>query len=169
MAQAGGFDLPSGSGYGNGTAGSGGVRGVVASAGFGSGMATGDGSGRANSSRGNGVVRPSGFGDAESAAPARAKAAQAPTPRLVPPIIVSKPTPLYTEEARKMHIEGEVVLQVVFEASGKLRVSRIIHGLGHGLDESAVEAAQQIRFKPAMRNGLPSDSTAVLHILFQLT
>src|ERR1700693_4214752 len=68
IAQLGSFDLPAGPGYGNGTGGAKGVRGVVASTGFGNGVATGDGSGRVNTSRGNGVVRQAGFGDADVAA-----------------------------------------------------------------------------------------------------
>jgi TonB family protein len=169
IAGVGSFDLPAGPGYGNGTGGAKGARGVIASTGFGNGVATGDGSGRVNSSRGNGVVRQAGFGDADSAPiqQSRPKAAEA-APRVVPAEILSKPTPAYTEEARNMHVEGEVLLEVVLEASGHIRVLRVVHGLGHGLDESAIHAAQQISFKPAMRDGQPADSTAVLHIIFQL-
>lgn len=168
IAQLGSFDLPSGPGYGNGTGGARGVRGVVASTGFGSGVATGDGTGRLNTSRG--TVRQSGFGDAEPVAstPVRPKPAASAAPRLLPAEITSKPTPAYTDEARKLRIEGEVLLEVVFEASGRLRVLRVVRGLGHGLDEAAVRAAEQIRFKPALRDGQPADSTAVLHIVFQL-
>ena len=62
-----------------------------------------------------------------------------------------------------------MLLEVVFEASGRLRVVKIVRGLGQGLDDSAVRAAEQIRFKPALQDGQPSDSTAVvLHIIFQL-
>jgi TonB family protein len=50
-----------------------------------------------------------------------------------------------------------------------VRVVQVVQGLGHGLDEAAVHAAEQIRFKPATRDGQPSDSTAKLHIVFQLT
>ena len=82
--------------------------------------------------------------------------------------ILSKPTPIYTQEARSLRIEGEVLLEVVLEASGSLRVLRVVRGLGHGLDDSAVKAAEQIRFKPAMRDGQPTDSTVVLHIIFQM-
>lgn len=168
IAQQGSFDLPSGPGYGNGTGGARGARGVVASTGFGSGVATGDSSGRVNTSRG--TVRQSGFGDAESAAtaPVRSKPAAAAAPKLAPAEIISKPTPVYTDEARKLRIEGEVLLEVVFESSGKLRVVRVVQGLGHGLDEAAMRAAEQIRFKPALRDGQPADSSAVLHIVFQL-
>jgi TonB family protein len=169
IAQLGSFDLPAGPGYGNGTGGAKGVRGVVASTGFGNGVATGDGSGRVNTSRGNGVVRQAGFGDADVAAvqTVRPKTAEA-APRVVPAEILSKPTPAYTDEARRMRVEGEVLLEVVLEASGHVRVLKVVRGLGHGLDESAVRAAEQISFKPAVRDGQPSDSTAVLHIIFQL-
>ena len=87
---------------------------------------------------------------------------------MVPAEILSKPTPAYTEEARRLRVEGEVLLEVVLEASGRVHVVRVVRGLGHGLDESAVRAAEQISFKPALRDGQPSDSTAVLHIIFQL-
>lgn len=167
IAQAGSFDMPSGPGSGNGSGGSRGVRGVVASAGFGNGTAVGDGSGSANVTRG--TVRQSGFGDSDPApVAAKVKPAADIAATTAPPEITSKPTPTYTEEARKLRIEGEVLLEVVFEASGKLHVVRIVRGLGHGLDEAARQAAEQIRFKPALRDGRPADSTAVLHIVFQL-
>jgi len=44
----------------------------------------------------------------------------------------------------------------------------VISGLGHGLDENAIRAAEQIRFKPAQRAGQPAASTATVHIVFQL-
>jgi TonB family protein len=170
IAQLGSFDLPSGPGYGNGTGGAKGARGVVASAGFGNGVAIGDGTGKSNNSRGTGVVRPSGFGDADTTAlAAKPKpAAAAVQPKTTPAEILSKPVPVYTDEARKQRIEGEVLLEVVFEASGKIRVLRVVRGLGHGLDENAVKAAEQVKFKPALRDGVPADSTAYLHIIFQL-
>ena len=143
---------------------------MVASSGFGSGTATGDGSGKVNTSRGTGTVQKSGFGDAQpvSLAQIRPKTADDSADKLVPAEVISKPTPAYTPEARNLRIEGEVVLEVVFEASGKLRIVRVVQGLGHGLDESAVHAAEQIRFKPAKRDGQPSDYTALVHIVLQL-
>lgn len=165
IAQAGGFDMPTGPGYGNGTGGAKGTRGVVASTGFGSGVATGN---APTSSRG--TVRQAGFGDADVPAPPTVQsrpAAQA-AEKIVPAEILSKPLPIYTEDARAKRIEGEVLLEVVLEATGKLRVLKVVRGLGHGLDDAAVHAAEQIRFKPALKDGQPSDSTAVLHIIFQL-
>lgn len=165
IAQAGGFDMPTGPGYGNGTGGAHGARGVVASTGFGGGVATGNA--RTSSA---GTVREAGFGDADVPAPptVQARPAAQAAAKIVPAEILSKPVPIYTEEARAKRIEGEVLLEVVLEASGRLRVLRVVRGLGHGLDDAAVHAAEQIRFKPAMKDGQPSDSTAVLHIIFQL-
>ena len=165
IAQAGGFDMPTGPGYGNGTGGASGTRGVVASTGFGNGMATGNSRASTQTS-----VRQAGFGDADVAAPptVRSRPVEAAAAKMVPAEIISKPVPNYTAEARAQRVEGEVLLEVVFEASGKLRVLRIVRGLGHGLDDAAVHAAEQIRFKPALKDGQPSDSTAIVHIIFQL-
>jgi TonB family protein len=165
VAALGSFDLPSGGGYGNGSGGSKGARGVVASTGFGNGTATGD-----NHRRAQAAVQQSGFGDADVPAPpsVRSHPAEASATPVFPAEILSKPTPVYTQEARSLRIEGEVLLEVVLEASGSLRVVRVVRGLGHGLDDNAVKAAEQIRFRPATRNGQPADSTVVLHIIFQL-
>ena len=165
IAQAGGFDMPAGPGYGNGTGGAKGARGVVASTGFGNGVASGN---ARNSSPG--TVRQAGFGDADVPAPptVQSRPAAPSAGKIVPAEILSKPLPIYTEEARTRRIEGEVLLEVILEATGKLRVLKVVRGLGHGLDDAAVHAAEQIRFKPALRDGQPSDSTAVLHIIFQL-
>jgi TonB family protein len=67
-----------------------------------------------------------------------------------------------------MKLEGEVLLDVSFSANGALHVNRVVRGLGHGLDEAAVAAANKIRFKPALRNGQPMDSTAIVHVTFAL-
>src|SRR5207237_5632409 len=67
--------------------------------------------------------------------------------------ILSKPNPGYSTEARTIKLEGDVVLEVIFLASGQLQVIRVVSGLGHGLDEAAMQAARQIRFRPALRSG----------------
>ena len=165
IARLGSFDLPAGSGRGNGTGEAHGASGVVASSGFGNGTATGNRTGQPGAT----AVQQAGFGDSAPAVNQRREPqANSATPKVVPAEILSKPTPAYTPEARKLRIEGEVLLEVVFEASGSIRVTRVVRGLGHGLDESAIQAAEQIRFKPALRDGQPSDSTGVLHIMFQL-
>lgn len=159
----GAWGLPSGPGRGNGTGGANGVPGVVASAGFGNGVAVGGPRG------GNGgSVKPAGFADSAPAPEAQLKKVATKDPPTTPVEIVSKPKPNYTEEGRKLKIEGEVRLEVQFTATGEVHVIRILQGLGHGLDEQAVRAAEQIKFKPAQREGKAVDSNATLHIIFQL-
>ena len=85
-----------------------------------------------------------------------------------PVVILAKPNPVYTDEARKLGLEGEVLLDVVFPASGPVQVNRVIRGLGHGLDENAIKAAEQIQFKPAISNGHAVDFPATIHIVFQI-
>src|SRR6202044_3199900 len=95
----GSFDQTSGAGYVKGSGGTKGARGVVASTGFGNGTATGDSHPRAPQ-----TVQQSGFGDADVPAPpsARSPAAPAATTPGVPAEIISKPTPVYTQEARSL-------------------------------------------------------------------
>jgi TonB family protein len=82
--------------------------------------------------------------------------------------VLSKPPIKYTSEARQMRVQGDVVLRVTFMASGQVVVQGVIHGLGHGLDEEARRVAEQIRFRPATRNGRPVDMTTNITITFQL-
>src|SRR5580704_764139 len=166
IAQSGSFNMPTGPGNGNGTGGAHGAQGVVASSGFGSGIATGTGTGVSGS---RGAVRQGGFGDADVVASAQPKTKSAePVVKTLPVEITFKPRPVYTDEGRQLKIEGEVLIDVVFSASGQVRIVKVVSGLGHGLDESAVRAAEKIQFKPALRDGHPTDFEAVLHITFQL-
>jgi TonB family protein len=166
MAKLGSFDLPQGPGYGNGAGGAHGTRGVVASAGFGNGIASpGQGDGR---SSGHGTVAQAGFGDASTAGPTSRPRQSLSAPETTPAEILSKPRPVYTEEARRLRLEGEVLVEVLFGSNGQIQVSRVVRGLGHGLDEAAVAAAQNIHFKPARQNGQSVDSTAIVHVVFQL-
>jgi TonB family protein len=82
--------------------------------------------------------------------------------------ILAKPKPIYTEEARRLRIEGEVVLEVLFRASAQVCVLRVVKGLGHGLDASAEIAAMGIRFHPAAEAGRAVDSVGTVKIEFQL-
>jgi TonB family protein len=165
---AGAFDMPVGAGQGNGSGGAKGIKGTVASADFGNGIATGgQGDGR-KSGRGSAGLQSSGFATQEVAQ-------NTPHAQRVDTSLVStsveityKPNPIYTEEARNLKLEGEVLLEVNFAANGQLHVNRVVRGLGHGLDEAAITAANKMRYKPALRSGQPTDSTAVVHVVFQL-
>jgi len=168
IASLGSFDLPVGPGAGNGTGGAHGQKGVVSSSGFGNGVAT-VGNGGSGGSGGSGrAVHQGGFTDTETTKAEPAVKKRDLGPPQTPVEILFKPKPVYTDEARKLKLEGEVLLRVLFTAGGEPRVLEVVRGLGHGLDESATRAAQQIKFKPALRDGQPVDSTATVHISFQM-
>jgi TonB family protein len=155
--------LPGGPGYGNGTGGDKGIRGTVASTGFGNGTATPPpGGGK------RGSVQSGGFGDASVAATEAPKKKSNDGPADTAVTIIEKPHPEYTAEGRSLKLEGDVVLEVVFLTNGHVQVNRVVSGLGHGLDESASKAAQQIKFKPALREGQPVDYPARVRIEFRL-
>jgi TonB family protein len=163
-ANVGAFDLPLGPGIGNGTGGASGLKGTIANAGFG------------NTDAQSVQVEGHSHGGVQTAGFATQQVAQAGTKTqpldkgspTTPVEITYKPNPIYTDEARQLKLEGEVLLEVMFGANGQLHVNRVIRGLGHGLDEAAVGAANQMRFKPALRDGQPVDSTAVVYVVFQL-
>ncbi len=153
--------LPGGPGYGNGTGGDKGVRGTVASTGFGNSTAIPPPSGK------QGTLKRSGFGDQVVGDAPRKKAASAES-GTTPVDILGKPRPEYTAEGRSLKLEGDVVIDLVFRADGTVQVNLVLSGLGHGLDEAAVRAAQQIKFKPAKRDGQPVDFPARVRIEFRL-
>jgi protein TonB len=169
VPKLGSFGLPEGPGVGNGTGGSHGVQGVVASAGFGNGVA-GGGNVHGNGGNSDPAVNMGGFEKMRQvAAPSSVETHAPPPPADFQPIeILSKPAPTYTAEARELGIQGDVALSVVFEANGGIKVLGVVRSLGHGLDQAAKQAATKIRFKPALRAGQPTDFPATLRIEFRL-
>jgi len=165
VGQFGDAALPPGPGYGNGSGGANGQRGVIASTGFGNGIAVPP----AGGAKKVGAVETAGFSNSNDVVPIAPKKKIDDAPAVEPVVILAKPKPVYTAEAIKLNLEGEVLLEVVFPASGgEVQVNRVVKGLGHGLDEAAMRAAQQIKFKPALSNGHPVDFPAVVHIVFQI-
>lgn len=158
----GSFDLPPGPGYGNGTGGAKGARGTVASTGFGNGTAIPP----ANKGVSH-TVEQGGFAAAVAVEAEKPKV-QSQAAAVQPIEILEKPRPEYTAEARALKLEGEVVVQVVFKANGEIQILGVTKGLGHGLDEMAIKAAQKIKYKPAISAGQPVDFPARVRIQFQL-
>ncbi len=72
----------------------------------------------------------------------------------------------YTEEARQNKIRGTVILNVVFTADGSISDIRVVRGLPYGLTVKAIEAAQKIRFQPAVQNGKPVSVRGNLEFIF---
>lgn len=156
-------------------------HGVVGSTGIGDGTKFGNNQGKPGGKVASAVVpaatvaAPSGnVGKVASVGIPTAPTAVATAPRVVagpPPtdvVVLSKPLPEYTSEAKQLKVQGDVVLRVTFTASGQVVVHGVVRGLGHGLDEEASRVAQQIRFRPATRNGQPVDKTTTVTISFQL-
>jgi TonB family protein len=156
-------------------------HGVVGSTGIGDGVKFGNNQGKPGGKVASAVVpaatiaAPSGnVGKVASAGIPTAPTAVATAPRAVagpPPtdvVVISKPQAEYTSEARQLKVQGEVILRVTFTANGQVVVQGVVQGLGHGLDEEARRVAQQIRFRPATRNGQPVDKTTTVTISFQL-
>jgi TonB family protein len=84
------------------------------------------------------------------------------------PIPLNNPQPRYTEEARKAKIQGTVIARVLVGADGSVKSVRISRGLSYGLDEQAIQAAYQIRFRPAMKAGQPVSFWVPVQIEFNL-
>ena len=70
-----------------------------------------------------------------------------------PPVIISKPEPMYTDEARRNHVTGTVILKVLFTEGGEVTIVSVVAELPYGLTERAIEAAKKIKFSPVELNG----------------
>ncbi len=85
-----------------------------------------------------------------------------------PPAIRHEVKPVYTADALRREIEGDIVLEVVVLANGDVGEIRIVRGLGYGLDETAVNAMRQWRFHPARRQGVTVDVVVEVAMEFRL-
>lgn len=84
------------------------------------------------------------------------------------PLLVYKKEPEYSEEARKAKYQGTVTLYVEVDTSGKATNIRVLHSLGLGLDEKAIEAVKQWKFKPGQKDGKPVPVAASIEVNFRL-
>jgi TonB family protein len=85
-----------------------------------------------------------------------------------PPVLLREVKALYTEEARRQSVEGDVVLEIVVRHDGSVGDVRVSHALGAGLDQKAVDAVRQWRFGPAKRQGSPVDVVVEVSVEFKL-
>jgi TonB family protein len=158
-------------------------RGVVGSTGFGNGIKSGSNAGTygkvasAGIPGGNGTATSGGYAGGGRVAAAGIPGLTTPTPtttgtmeqdtKTTPPVVLSYAKAEYTPEALQLKIQGDVVLRVTITTTGKMIVHNVIHGLGHGLDESAIRSAPTYRFQPATRNGQPVEYTTNIIVKFQ--
>ena len=84
------------------------------------------------------------------------------------PVLLYKAEPEYSEEARKAKQQGTVTLYVEVDPSGRVSNMRVVHSLGLGLDEKAIEAVRKWKFKPGMKDGKPVTVAALIEVNFRL-
>lgn len=87
---------------------------------------------------------------------------------VIPPKILSRIEPSYTDEARIMHHQGTILYKLVVGTDGLARDFRLVKGLGLGLDEAGVRSIQQWRFEPGTKNGQPVSVEAQIEVNFRL-
>jgi protein TonB len=84
------------------------------------------------------------------------------------PSLLYKIEPQYSEEARAAKLAGTVLLTVVIDVDGKAKDVDVSRGIGLGLDEQAVLAVRQWKFKPGMKEGVPVPVKATIEVNFRL-
>ncbi len=83
-------------------------------------------------------------------------------------MVLFAPEPEFSEEARKEKVSGNVLVYLQVDRQGRPAHVRVLRGLGMGLDEKAIEAVRQYRFKPAMENGRPVAVEMEVDVNFQI-
>ena len=71
------------------------------------------------------------------------------------PVLLNNPQPLFTEAARANKVQGVVRVRILVDSRGAVREVVMMRGLPDGLNEQAIRAAYQMRFRPALKNGQP--------------
>jgi TonB family protein len=84
------------------------------------------------------------------------------------PVLISRVEPQYTDQARQAQLQGMVRVQAIVRKDGSVDSVQVIQGLGMGLDEAAVAAVRQWRFRPATREGEVVDYPITLSVNFNL-
>jgi periplasmic protein TonB len=127
------------------------LPGVSMGNGSGTGLGSGNGSGIGPGSGGNMGGGPRRIGGGVSA-----------------PEVIYSVEPEFSEEARKAKVAGNVLVSLWVEPNGLPSHVRVVRGVGMGLDEKAVEAVKQYKFKPAMENGKPVEVELNIEVNFQI-
>lgn len=84
--------------------------------------------------------------------------------------IAYKPSPFYPTIAKRMGKQGQVIVKISIDKTGKpVQIDMIKPTDFPPLNKAALETARQYRFKPALKNGIPTTSTMVIAIIFKLS
>jgi periplasmic protein TonB len=87
---------------------------------------------------------------------------------MMPPKLLFKVEPDYTEAARLAKYQGTVVIATVIGRNGSAESMRVVRGLGLGLDEQALKAISQWKFQPGMKDGGAVAVQATIEVNFRL-
>ncbi len=87
---------------------------------------------------------------------------------IAPPSLLSKVEPVYTEEARLAKYQGTVLLSAEVGTDGSAHNIKVLRALAFGLDEKAIEAVSQWRFKSGTKDGQPVTVAATIEVNFRL-
>jgi protein TonB len=84
------------------------------------------------------------------------------------PVVLQSVDPEFSEEARKQKFSGNVLVSLIVDEQGNPTHVRVLRGVGLGLDEKAVEAVRQYRFRPATKDGKPVKVELDINVDFQI-
>jgi len=85
-----------------------------------------------------------------------------------PPIPIYRVEPEFTDAARKAKYQGTVEVSIIVDADGAVRDARVVRAVGLGLDERALDAVKQWKFKPGMKDGHAVPVYAQINVTFRL-
>jgi TonB family protein len=89
--------------------------------------------------------------------------------RISPPEVLSSVDAEFSDEARRAAYQGVCLISLVVDAEGNPQNIRVVRALGMGLDEKAIEAIRQYKFKPAMKDGtIPVPVAMTIEVAFRL-
>jgi protein TonB len=84
------------------------------------------------------------------------------------PVVLSRVDPEFSEEARRQKFSGNVLVGLIVDEQGNPSHVRVLRGAGLGLDEKAVEAVRQYRFRPATKDGRPVKVELSVEVWFEI-
>jgi len=84
------------------------------------------------------------------------------------PQLIHSVEPEFTEDARRENYQGSVSIKLIVDSQGNPQDVRLVSHLGMGLEEKAIAAVRQYKFKPAMYQGHPVSVQIVVEVDFHL-
>ncbi len=84
------------------------------------------------------------------------------------PVVLHRVQAEFSDEASRAKYQGVVSVQLIVDTEGNPEDIQVAHHLGMGLDQKAIEAVRQYKFKPAMYQGHPVSVQIVIDVDFHL-